>query len=364
MAVPLAALTVQRDPGVFLDPVGVENMTPPPQRCIKASLTSRVWAATCYSGAGLAMGSFVGALFQAYFVEDQEAPGKQKGLLSDWGAWIGGGIGASLGLAYSSYRDHYVHFQLRADLIGSDQDHVRKVALEKANTIFKNYAQKKFAETDSSLCDNILTCQLFIYPVQAGDGKIYEHAAIYKYVTENYPVAMQAYDRDCRRFPDENIRRPSSSPVGAGDVMLDSLKLHVETMKNISDVISEIFKELNQSNESLQRAVDESYQRERFCVLSTPQTVLISEEILAVDEKALALKLCTKQALSVHEVFVIKQLFDFYVVEARERDDRIFKGICTALFHQRQQNIIDDNRYIEEMQALSEWYAYAKGLYT
>jgi hypothetical protein len=68
------------------------------------------------------------------------------------GFLLGGAIGFMMGACYSLYRDHYVHFQLRTDLVGEDGNTARQVALQKANTIFKTYANKIFGD-DSGLCD-------------------------------------------------------------------------------------------------------------------------------------------------------------------------------------------------------------------
>src|SRR3569832_408230 len=186
-----AAGTVQRNPIVILDPLGVEQLNPPPPQ-IQASLTARVWTAGRYALIGSVSGAMVGIvgekLLRAPEDDQPSTAGENKTPKSVplcLGLLVGGAIGFMVGACYSLYRDHYVHFQLKTDLVGKDGNTARQVALQKANTIFKTYANKTFGD-DSGLCDEVLTFNLFIYPVKAGDGKIYEHSAIYHYLTVNY----------------------------------------------------------------------------------------------------------------------------------------------------------------------------------
>ena len=134
-------------------------------------------------------------------------------------------------------------------------------------------------------------------------------------------------------------------------------------MRTISEIIADIFKNLNSWNSIIQNQVQDYYSAERFSACSTSKTMLTDEEVRAVDEQALAQKMCEKTALTPAEIFIIKQLFQPYIIEIRERDSRIYEAICLALASQREKRIISDKRFTEEMKNLFEWYSYAKGLY-
>jgi hypothetical protein len=127
--------------------------------------------------------------------------------------------------------------------------------------------------------------------------------------------------------------------------------------------MADFFKDLRHWESQIQPPLDAAYQTERFSIFSVPQTVLSEEAVRAVNEQALAHKVCGQSPLSLEEIFTIKQLFDYYLVEIKERDSRVYKAICLALITQREQKIIDENRFFEEMKVLSEWYVSAKGLY-
>jgi hypothetical protein len=359
-----APVTVVRNPHIIADPFGAEPLNFPPTS-ITASTTARVWTAVEYTAMGSLVGAMVGTIFVKFLAsknssEEQEESAQR---LFNPGTWIGAAVGCCAGACYSLFRDHYVHFQLRTDWVGTPSAG-RQVALQKANTIFKTYASKKCGHAENELCDKLFSYNLYIYPVKAGDGQIYEHAEIHRFITENYPAALDAYQLRTRQFPnDTTIQPPSPSPVASGNVQLNELRLHLPTMKKISNAMVTLFKDLRCWNHPLQSQINASYQQERFSVFSTPSTALTEEAIRNVNEQALADKLCTGQPLLLEEVFVIKQLFDPYLVEIRERDNRIFKAISLALASQLHQNIINADRFTEEMQSLAEWYAYTKELY-
>lgn len=435
-------ITVQRSPS-FIDPLSIEDLKPPVPPTIQASWelrAKRVSEGALLGGfAGVILGGLTSVYLNWFKPKSEVEKDSTLNSILVKPITIGGAIGCGLGASYFAYTD-YVHFRLNTNFVGTSND-VQRIALVKANYIFKEYAKKIFEEEGERACDQIFTYHLFVYPVKAADGQVYEHADIYRYLTENYPVAVQTYEQKRQRFPhDRSLVPPSSSPIRAGDVKLDSLCLDQETMETISRIMAKIFKNLKKwESKILQKALNDHYGEgpisgmptisQTFCSMSrspdvndtaqstatarrldvdpqqphwppaeaidrevaenllsldldpassspsiqslwahhiasmAPRSAFNEEQISAVDEKALALKVCTEEPLSLEEIFVIKQLFQYYIAEVRERDSRIFKAISLALSNQLQSNIISIDQYAKEISALNEWYKKAKELY-
>lgn len=352
----------------IIDPLSVDDFIPSGTPQIQARLSARVWAVGKYVALGGAVGFVAGAMAGTLFgrftgSSEKTSSSSDTGQVPLNGAILGGLVGIGIGTCYSLFRDHYFHFRLRTDLIGKEGDGVRKVALEKANFIFKAYANKNFGNSEG-LCDEHFDFNLFIYPVQGGDGKIYEHSSIYRYLTVNYPAAVKAYEKRRGEFPnDPTVLPPHSSPAGGKEVTVQNLTLQPKTMKEVSEKMAAFFKNLKKWELQIQAGIDEAHNNDNFSVSLTPKTTISEEKIRAVDEKTLAEKVCSKKSLSLDEIFIIKQLFDYYLVEIKERDFRIYKAISSALITQREEKILSEARFFEETQELMKWYTSSKDLY-
>lgn len=353
-----APVTVQRQES-FFDPFSLANIQSDTPAYVQASLQTRVLTVGKYAACGGLIGGLSGGTF--IFLRDLYfyligTNSSQSICLEDIqkGVKTGAGVGMLVGGTYSAYEDFRFHIRLRTDLKMNEP--LKMIANAKANYIFKEYVSK-LEEDRPELFDEYFYGDLYIYPVKAGDGVIYEHAHICRHLTENFPRALMNYEQMYQRFPnDPTVLPPLSSPCGkAGDVRINNLKLHFKTLKKISGTLAELFKELNAWGPTLQETIDQKYVEKT--------EVFSAEELDAVDEKILASKMCQKQPLSLKEVFIIKQLFEHYLTELKTRDDRIFKAISKVLLEQNEKGIISDKTYFEEMHKLVNWHQDAKDLY-